>query len=171
MKKKYLAIFLLSSMMLVGCGADGNKNSQDNKDTITAEETNSADNKSNTESNTAESNTASGTEDEPIDIGDPNVPEGQEAEGNDEIKIGAQGMTEEDATYIVAQLVDSSKYAFKTEEQSVVIDGEDYYIIRLVDYDDINVEVDPPLAVNKTTKKVYIYENKTLSDFDASKFK
>ena len=171
MKKKYLAIFLLSSMMLVGCGADGNKNSQDNKDTITAEETNSANNKSNTESNTAESNTASGTEDEPIDIGDPNVPEGQEAEGNDEIKIGAQGMTEEDATYIVAQLVDSSKYAFKTEEQSVVIDGEDYYIMRLVDYDDINVEIDPPLAVNKTTKKVYIYENKTLSDFDASKFK
>lgn len=171
MKKKYLAIFLISSMMLAGCGASSNKNSQDNKDTITAEETNSANNESNTESNTAESNTASGTENEPIDIGDPNVPEGQEAEGDDEIKIGAQGMTEEDATYIVAQLVDSSKYAFKTEEQSVIINGEDYYIMRLVDYDDINVEVDPPLAVNKTTKKVYIYENKTLSDFDASRFK
>lgn len=166
MKKKYLAIFLLASTILVGCGTDSDKKVESNKSSVTANETSTATDKSDSE--TEESSTAS--EEEPIDIGDPNVPEGEVAEGDDEIKIGAEGMTEEDATYIVAQLVDSSKYAFKTEEQSVIIDGEDYYVIRLVDYNNIDVEIDPPLAVNKTSKKVYIYENKALSDFDESKF-
>ena len=174
MKKKYLAIFLLASTILVGCGNGSDKKVESNKSSVTANETSTANDKSDSkveESSTASEESSAGSEEEPIDIGDPNVPEGEVAEGDDEIKIGAEGMTEEDATYIVAQLVDSSKYAFKTEEQSVIIDGEDYYVIRLVDYDDIDVEIDPPLAVNKTSKKVYIYENKALSDFDESKFK
>ena len=172
MKKKYLAIFLLASTILVGCGNGSDKKVESNKSSVTSNETNTANDTSdseNKESDTAKEESSTSSE-EPIDIGDPNIPEGEVAEGNDEIKIGPEGMTEEDATYIVAQLVDSSKYAFKTEEQSVIINGEDYYVIRLVDYNNIDVEIDPPLAVNKTSKQVYIYENNALSDFDASKF-
>lgn len=169
MKKKYLAIVILASTILVGCGTSSDKKVESNKSSVTATATATNTENDKSDSKTEESSTAS--EEEPIDIGDPNVPEGEVAEGNDEIKIGAEGMTEDDATYIVAQLVDSSKYAFKIEEQSVIIDGEDYYVIRLVDYNNIDVEIDPPLAVNKTSKKVYIYENKALSDFDESKFK